>query len=554
MKMLSLRFLPVPLFLLALAAGLAPHSQAQSVEVAPVSTIRAVAGQQTIRTLDDPASARILDPSIATVAAADGHRVVVSALAPGRTFLTYRTTNAAPVSEVVIVAPPLKGVALEIYNLVADIPGISVYEANKRVVLDGGLASVVDVDRVKKIADTFGEQILNLTRLDTGTSNDVVADFIRRNAGVEGLEVSILGDTAYLRGAVPNEAARSNVLALVRTQVANVMDMLEVRETMIETEVLFVRAEKTKGHSWGKNLFDGGELVGLQAGLEGSQDYAQNTWSPVAVGVTWSASIAPVINALVNAGKAEVVARPRVGTRLGQKGRFLSGGEMYYKVSGEVSGGLESVEYGIDLSVVPQFLADNTICNTLTMTLSFPVTQAGTSDLSLDKYTIESTIVCKVGQSIVISGIAEQIENEENAHTPLLGSIPLVRLLFSESNRTFKNSEIVAIITPRVMNAELNDLRTQNVQPRLTELQAGLAETDLKSSMKNVDLQDKATRREAALAAKKAQREAALAEKQAARDRQLAAREAARQEAEAKAAAKRAAAEAKQKAAAEKSK
>ena len=554
MKMLSLRFLPVPLFLLALAAGLAPHSQAQSVEVAPVSTIRAVAGQQTIRTLDDPASARILDPSIATVAAADGHRVVVSALAPGRTFLTYRTTNAAPVSEVVIVAPPLKGVALEIYNLVADIPGISVYEANKRVVLDGGLASVVDVDRVKKIADTFGEQILNLTRLDTGTSNDVVADFIRRNAGVEGLEVSILGDTAYLRGAVPNEAARSNVLALVRTQVANVMDMLEVRETMIETEVLFVRAEKTKGHSWGKNLFDGGDLVSLQAGLEGSQDYAQNTWSPVAVGVTWSASIAPVINALVNAGKAEVVARPRVGTRLGQKGRFLSGGEMYYKVSGEVSVGLESVEYGIDLSVVPQFLADNTICNTLTMTLSFPVTQAGTSDLSLDKYTIESTIVCKVGQSIVISGIAEQIENEENAHTPLLGSIPLVRLLFSESNRTFKNSEIVAIITPRVMNAELNDLRTQNVQPRLTELQAGLAETDLKSSVKNVDLQDKASRREAALAAKKAQREAALAEKQAARDRKLAAREAARQEAEAKAAAKRAAAEAKQKAAAEKSK
>ena len=219
-----------------------------------------------------------------------------------------------------------------------------------------------------------------------------------------------------------------------------------------------------------------------------------------------------------------------------------------------MSGGLESVEYGIDLSVVPQFLADNTICNTLTMTLSFPVTQAGTSDLSLDKYTIESTIVCKVGQSIVISGIAEQIENEENAHTPLLGSIPHVRLLFSESNCTFKNSEIVAIITPRVMNAELNDLRTQNVQPRLTELQAGLAETDLKSSMKNVDLQDKASRREAALAAKKAQREAALAEKQAARDRKLAARDAARQEAEAKAAAKRAAAEAKQKAAAEKSK
>ncbi len=515
MNKLLPRFRPVLLALLFVAVAIIPHSHAQSLEVQPVSTIRAVAGQQTIRTVENAASARILDPAVAAISADGPNRVVINALNPGRTFLTYRKGNDAPVSELIIVAPALKGVAQEIYNLVADIPGISVYEANKRIVLDGGLASVTDVDRVKKIADTFGDQLLNLTRLDTGASNDVIADFIRRNAGVDGLNITILGDTAYLRGHVPNEAARSNVLALARTQVANVMDLLDVRETMIETEVLFVRVEKSKGHSWGKNLLDGSDLISLKAGVDGSQDYAQNTWSPVAVGVTWSASIARVLNALVSDGTAEVVARPRVGTRLGQKGRFLSGGEMYYKVSGEVSGDLQSVEYGIDLSVIPQFLADNTICNTLTMTLSFPVTQSGTSDLSLDKYTIESTIVCKVGQSIVISGIAEQIENEESSHTPLLGSIPLVRLLFSESNRTFKNSEIVAIITPRVMDTSLGQQRTQEVNPRLTELSNTLSEQDLKADLKNIDVQDKASRRADALESKKAKREAALAEKKA---------------------------------------
>lgn len=525
MNIFSSRYRSVRFLLLSLAIGLTLRSHAQSLEVQPVSTIRTMAGQQTLRTLENAASARILDPSVARISVDESNQAVITAVAPGRTYLTYRKANDAPVSELIIVAPPLKNVALEIYNLVADIPGISVYEANKRVILDGRLSSASDIDRVKKISDSFGDQILNLTRLDTGASNDVIADFIRRNAGVEGLEITILGETAYLRGGVPNEAARSNVLALARTQVANVMDMLEVRETMIETEVLFVRAEKTEGHDWGKNLLDGGELVGLQAGLDGSQDYAQNAWSPVSVGVTWSASIAPVLNALVSKGKAEVVARPRVGTRLGQKGRFLSGGEMYYKVSGEVSGNLESVEYGIDLSVVPQFLADNTICNALTMTLSFPVTQGGTSDLSLDKYTIESTIVCKVGQSIVISGIAEQIENDQNSRTPILGSIPLVRLLFSESTRTFKNSEIIAIITPRVMNAELHDLRTRNAGPRLTELGETLSEADLQAGIDNVAVLDKAARREAALAAKKAKREAALAEKQAARERKIAAQE-----------------------------
>ena len=500
---------------LACALGSGPHSRAQSLDAAPVAVIRAVTGQQTIRTLDNAGSARVTDPGVARIAVDDANRVVLTAVAPGQTFLTYRTAADAPVSERIIVSPPLKGVAAEIQNLVADIPGVSVYEANKRIVLDGRLPSVTDVDRVGKIAAAFGEQILDLTRLDTGTSNDVIADFIRRNAGVSGLEISILGDTAYIRGPVPNETVRSNVLALARTQVANVMDLLEVRETMIETEVLFIRAEKTKGRDWGVNLFDGGDLVKMSASTDGSKDYAQNVWSPVAIGVNWSLSIAPVINALVSSGKAEVVARPRVGTRLGQKGRFLSGGEMYYKVSGEVSGDLESVEYGIDLSVIPQFLANNTICNTLTMTLSFPVTQGGTSDLSLDKYTIESTIVCKEGQSIIISGIAEQIENDQNSHTPLLGSIPLVRLLFSNSTRTFENSEIIAIITPRVMNDELHNLRMQNADPRVSTLGNTLEESDIQASIENVTIVDSAAQKKAALAEKKAKREASVARKHA---------------------------------------
>ncbi|NLG34566.1 MAG: hypothetical protein GX548_04345, partial [Lentisphaerae bacterium] len=305
------------LCLLLVAIGLVPQAHTQSLELEPVGTVRLPAGQQVLRTLDHADSARTLDPAVARVAPEGDGRIRLDALAPGQTYLTYRTADDAPVSELVVVSPAPRGLASEIQTLVAGIPGISVYEANKRVVLDGRIASLSDIERIKKITDAFGDQILDLTRLDTGASNDLIADFIRRNAGIDGLDITILGDTAYLRGAVPNEAARSNVLALARTQIANVMDLLEVRETMIETEVLFIRAEKTKGHSWGKNLFDGSDAVQLQAGLDGSQDYAQNAWSPVAVGITWSASVAPVLNALVDAGKAEVVARPRIGTRLG---------------------------------------------------------------------------------------------------------------------------------------------------------------------------------------------------------------------------------------------
>ena len=106
------------------------------------------------------------------------------------------------------------------------------------------------------------------------------------------------------------------------------------------------------------------------------------------------------------------------------------------------------------------------------------------------------------------------------------GADARVRLLFSESNRTFKNSEILAIITPRVMDTDLTRQRTQEVNPRLTELSNTLATKDRQSEIKNIDVQDKSSRREAALAAKKAKREAALAEKQAGEEAAAARRQA----------------------------
>ena len=452
----------------ALACGLAVVAWGQSTDPGFQSVIRIFQGQQTARLVENATSARVMDGSLATAVPDGDARLLLTGLKPGRTVLTHTRKDGTPVAEQVVVMPPLSAGALEVYGLVADIPGINVYEVQERVVVDGRLASGKDVDRVKAIADAMGESVLNLTVLDTGASNDVITDFIKRNSGVDGLTVSIFGDTAYLRGTVASEAVRSNVVALASTQIANVMDMLTVQTGMIETEVLFLRVEKSKGHDWGMNVFNGSsDVLGLNAGLSGSQNYAENMWSTPQIALTWSAALAPTVNALVSGGQAEVVARPRIGTRLGETGRFLSGGEMYYKTSGEVSGDLDSVEYGIELTVAPQYLLDRQLCNNIKINLSYPVTQSSGADLSLDKYTIESTVVCEVGQSIVVSGLTEHINNLQNEKTPLLGHIPVLRLFFSHRQRTTKDSELVAIITPRVLGRELSGEREDGVSEQV---------------------------------------------------------------------------------------
>jgi Flp pilus assembly secretin CpaC len=512
-----------------LAFGLAAEVRGQSTEPAFQSVVRIFVGQQTARLVENAPSARVMDASLATVAPDGDTRLLLTGLRPGRTLLTHTRKDGTPVAEQVVVMPPLSAKALEVYGLVADIPGINVYEVQDRMVIDGRLASGSDVDRVKAISDAMGENILNLTVLDTGASNDVIMDFIKRNSGVEGLTVSIFGDTAYLRGTVPSEAVRSNVVALASTQIAKVMDMLTVQTGMIETEVLFLRVEKSKGYDWGMNLFGGSsDVLGLGGNVAGSQNYAENVWSAPQIALSWSASLAPTINALVSGGQAEVVARPRIGTRIGETGRFLSGGEMYYKTAGEVSGDLNSVEYGVELTVQPQYLLDRQLCNNIKINLSYPVTQSSGADLSLDKYTIESTVVCEVGQSIVISGLTEHINDMQNEKTPLLGDIPLVRLFFSHRQRTLKDSELVAIITPRVLGRELSDARadgaSEAIQAEIAKLQAQDAQAAEQSLLAHLHAKQLA---ETAIA--KAQAEAAREERIALEDGIKARREAERE-------------------------
>lgn len=523
-------------WLLGLLLALPCGARAQSDALDFSSVIRIFSGQQTVRRVEAAGGIRVMDPAVASVTMDGENRMIVEGLRPGQTLVTYETRAGAPYAEQIVVMPPLTGKALEVYGLVADIPGIHVYEVNERVVLDGRLAAATDVDRIQKISESFGDLVLDLTVLDTGASNDVIADFIRRNAGIDGLVVSIFGETAYLRGTVPNEAARSNVVALAGTQIAKVMDMLTVRSSMIETEVLFLRVEKSKGHDWGMNLLDGGSGVSLNAGLDGSKDYANHVWSPVQLGISWSAALTPTLNALVSGGKAEVVARPRIGTRIGEKGRFLSGGEMYYKTSGEVSGDLESVEYGIELTVEPQFLLDSTLCNNIMINLSFPVAQSSGADLSLDKYTIESTVVCELGQSIVISGLAERINNEQNNKTPLLGDIPGIRLFFSNRQMTLKESELVAIITPRLLDAQLNQKRDDGAAAGIQAQREALMEQDARAE----SLSARAHARAKALAdaeKAKAEAEAARASRLAAEEKAKADRVAAKERAKAEKAA-----------------
>ncbi len=495
-------------FLALVLSGLAPlPAAAQAFLPGPADTLTLAAGERTTLVVADTAAVAVDRPGIIAVRPMNQTDLQVIGVAPGSVRLQWPEIGGRTNTTMVTVLPPLSGFAKDVSDLLRDVPNARVVAVGNKVVVDGKLITMEDMDRVARLAQAYGDQLLNLTVFDRGPSNEVVADFIRRIAGIDTIKVNVVGQTAYLSGHVYGQMARSNVVTLARAQVANVVDMIQVRDIMIETEVIFAKVTKSGGMNIGMNLLDGSEVLKMSLGGEGSindksERQTGGNWNmdwtrPLlpagdltasesgkqnsddtdthssSVGLTWSVDLMPKLNLLVNDGEASILARPRLGTKNGEVGKFHSGGEYYYEVSGVQAADLKNVEYGFQLAVQPEMISDEKILNNITIEVSVPTSKSGSEELNLDKFQVENTVICQLGQSIIVSGFLQNLRNFGSSRTPILGDIPIIRWFFSNRKRTDEDQDLVAIVTPRVLDyadpARVLDAVSTNIQQKLRD-------------------------------------------------------------------------------------
>lgn len=370
----------------------------------------------------------------------------------GRTDLIFWAGELRLSTVDVEVKPSLSRLAANLTELLSNVENLTVRVLGDKIVLDGDLLTLKDMRRVSGIAEAYGKRnIVNLTTLDRGEKNQVVADFIADTAGMDTVNVKILEDTAFLKGVIFSEHQRKHLVEVAKTQVENVVDLLVLREIMIDTEVMFVQVEKNDGESFGQNLFDGnGGATAATYTLSGKGTKGGfGTWDITA---DWTANLLSFLTLQESKGLAKLIQRPHLSTKSGEKGYFHSGGEYYFEVSGVQTAQLQDVNYGLQLTVTPLFKSKDELIVTVRIEISVPVASSGTEVLNLDKFVTENTVLCKLGQSILISGIIQKLKNHYKARTPFLGDIPLLSLFFAAKNDSSSNKELVAIITPQVLN------------------------------------------------------------------------------------------------------
>lgn len=170
----------------------------------------------------------------------------------------------------------------------------------------------------------------------------------------------------------------------------------------------------------------------------------------------WSGTFSATLKALVQDGKVNIRANPRVATLEGEKATILIGKEQYYViVTGAAPysyGQLERIPVGVSLDIVPYISDKGEITVEIHPEVSDVVGTGATGLPVVSKRTVTTTVRVKDGETIVIGGLLQKNESTVRRKIPLLGDIPILGYLFSRTDKTVNEVETVIFITPHILS------------------------------------------------------------------------------------------------------
>jgi pilus assembly protein CpaC len=169
--------------------------------------------------------------------------------------------------------------------------------------------------------------------------------------------------------------------------------------------------------------------------------------------------------ALEQKGVIRTLAKPNLIAMSGEEASFLAGGEFPYPVPQGLN--IVTVDfrtYGVKLKVTPTVEDNGEIRLKIAPEVSqldpaHAITIDGISLPALITSNASTTVELKDGQSFAIAGLFQQGYNNTVDQFPGLGNLPVLGTLFRSSNFQKQQTELIIIVTPKMI-APVDDITT----------------------------------------------------------------------------------------------
>ncbi|MCR5758493.1 MAG: pilus assembly protein N-terminal domain-containing protein [Selenomonas sp.] len=384
------------------------------------------------------------NPQIADVQELGEFAINIVAIKQGTTTINVWTADGMRQDFTVSVNNEDKGLAKAIERAI-NLPGVTVQMVGERVLLRGQVKNQYEKSLAFKVACLYvGDN-------PTGTKQ-------------EKMQLGIQGNV------------KSNVTAEEQvdssTRVINLLEMENPDQINMEALVIEINSDEAKKlgityaspavNTTGSGItlgdpgsFYAGETYGVQRS-KGSHWYNRN-WL-----FTHFSQINAQLRLLIQQGKARVVSRPNITTMSGRSAGILVGGQIPYPVASSSSNNI-SVEYkpyGISLNLInPTVDRQGNVLAKIKAEVSRldwnnSVSANGYNMPGLSTRSAQTEVTIPSGMTMAIGGLLNSEDSRVVQKVPILGNIPLLGELFKYHNDSRQKSEIIILLTPRVVNEQ----------------------------------------------------------------------------------------------------
>lgn len=428
-----LMFVAVPLF-------------AQQQPAAPTITVT-VNKSMVFRLAERAKRVSISQPQIADVVVVAPSQLLINGKAVGTTSLIVFDDKGEVSNYDLVVTPDVEALRAQL-RVVFPNEKVEVSTANSAIVLKGEVSNEVVYDKVLDIVRSYLPP--KPPKAVAPAATTVAVSTQKATLPTSGLGFAGGGQIAF-----PDQPSLSEVDRWDdKAKIDGIIDLLtikEVREVELDVIVAEVATQKLReiGFDFKLNTnnvsatFPSAAQSAIQAAAQGIFTYT-----------TRGFSLTTLYRLLHNKDLTEILAQPRLVMKNGRSGGFLAGGEFPVVQTLQNSFSVEFKPFGVRLDFVPTITWSNRIDLRVFPEVSDideSVAVQGVPGLKVRRAV--SRVELNQGESLVIGGLLDRRVLKDLTKFPLLGDIPILGALFRSTRFRNQESELVFVITPRIVGA-----------------------------------------------------------------------------------------------------
>lgn len=175
-----------------------------------------------------------------------------------------------------------------------------------------------------------------------------------------------------------------------------------------------------------------------------------------------SAHVGAFVEALEEIGDTQVVARPRLTCVNKQRAEILIGDQIGYLSTTQTETAttqtVEFLDVGTQLRIRPFIAPEGVIRLEVHPELSSgEVRLVGDTPLPEKSTTqVTTNILCRDGATVVIGGLIREETVVQTGQVPILGDVPYLGTLFRHTTESVRRTELIVLITPRILRDPLD--------------------------------------------------------------------------------------------------